>query len=258
MAKKVPLTKFPDAATVTYSRAIQKMIDALAKHTMTSFDKYIAPKLKARQDALYIEDGIFDGLKRFFNSVRVKMEQLVVSATVEKSAVEFTHNVNRFNRHNVEQQMAVKNIDLVATEPWVKDFVAEKVKDNVGYIKTIHSDYFDGIENIVSNGIANGASLKSMREQLVRQADISKSKAQFIAVDQAGSMLGQMTAQRHQRLGIEKFIWDTSGDERVRASHRKLDGKVFSYDAPPEVNGRIVLPGEDYRCRCIAMPVFEQ
>ena len=39
-----------------------------------------------------------------------------------------------------------------------------------------------------------------------------------------------MTAERHQRLGIEKFTWDTSGDERVRDEHRALDGQVFSYD----------------------------
>ncbi|MFI2130386.1 minor capsid protein [Lysinibacillus fusiformis] len=66
-----------------------------------------------------------------------------------------------------------------------------------------------------------------------------------------------MTAERHQNIGIEKFTWYDSADELVRKSHKELSGKVFSYDDPPTVNGRVVLPGEDYRCRCVAIPVFE-
>ena len=73
----------------------------------------------------------------------------------------------------------------------------------------------------------------------------------------AGSILGQMTTERYQRLGIEKFTWDTSGDERVRDEHEALDGKVFSYDDLPTVNGRQVLPGENYRCICVGIPVFD-
>ena len=113
------------------------------------------------------------------------------------------------------------------------------------------------IENIVRQHIEKGSSAKTIREAIMEQTDISKSRAQFLAVDQAGSILGQMTAERHQRLGIEKFTWDTSGDERVRDTHRELDGKVFYYNDPPEINGRRVLPGEDYRCRCVALPVFD-
>lgn len=66
-----------------------------------------------------------------------------------------------------------------------------------------------------------------------------------------------MTAERHQSIGIEKFEWYDSADERVRDTHKRLSGKVFSYDDPPTVNGRVVLPDEDYRCRCVAIPVFD-
>lgn len=256
MAKKVPITRFPDAATVSYSRAIEKMITALGAETLKLFEKHIVPQLTRRQDACFVEDGILDGLKKIFHSLKSKASEIFSTTRSELPASTFVKNINRFNRHNLEQQMKVKGIDLVATEPWLKDFLQTKISENVGYIKTIHEDYFTSVENVIRDGVNEGRSIKQIREQLVEEVEISKNKAQFIAVDQAGTILGQMTAQRHQNIGIEKFTWYDASDERVRKSHKELSGKVFSYDDPPTVNGREVLPGEDYRCRCVAIPVF--
>lgn len=51
-------------------------------------------------------------------------------------------------------------------------------------------------------------------------------------------------------LGAKKCEWVTSGDERVRESHRLLDGKIFDYDnLPMEYN--------DYNCRCNLLPIIE-
>ena len=44
------------------------------------------------------------------------------------------------------------------------------------------------------------------------------------------------------------YIWHTQGDGKVRESHAERDGKVFSWDNPPE-GGH---PGEGYNCRCWA------
>ncbi|MBD3661803.1 MAG: minor capsid protein, partial [Arenibacter algicola] len=48
-----------------------------------------------------------------------------------------------------------------------------------------------------------------------------------------------------------KYIWRTRGDGKVRSSHADRDGKVFSWDDPPE-GGH---PGEAPNCRCRAEPV---
>ncbi|NOG26574.1 minor capsid protein [Lysinibacillus fusiformis] len=257
MAKNVPITRFPDVATVSYSRAIEKMITALGFETLRLFEKHIVPQLTTRQDASFVEDGLLDGLKKMFDSLKSKASEIFTTKRSDLAVSTFVKNINRFNRHNLEQQMKVKGIDLVSTEPWFNDYLNIRIKENVGFIKTIHEDYIESIDNIVNDGVKSGVPIKQIREQLMAEVDISRNKAQFIAVDQAGSILGQMTAQRHQNIGIEKFTWYDASDERVRKSHKELSGKVFSYDDPPTVNGRKVLPGEDYRCRCVAIPVFE-
>ncbi|WP_446936600.1 phage head morphogenesis protein [Lysinibacillus fusiformis] len=256
LAKKVPITRFPDAATVSYSRAIEKMITALGFETLRLFEKHIVPQLTTRQDASFVEDGLLDGLKKMFNSLKSKASEIFTTKRSDLAASTFVKNINRFNLHNLEQQMKVKGIDLVSTEPWLKDFLHTKISENVAFIKSIHEDYFARVENAVRDGVKQGRTIRHIREQLEEEVGISKNKAQFIAVDQAGTILGHMTAQRHQQIGIDKFKWLTSHDERVRDSHKALGNGVFSYDDPPTVNGRIVLPGEDYRCRCVEIPVF--
>lgn len=258
MVKKVPITRFPDAATVSYSQAIEKMITALGFETLRLFEKYIVPQLATRQDAYFVEDGILDGLKKMFSALKNKASEIFTTKRRELAVSTFVKNINRFNRHNFEQQMKVKGIDPVATEPWLKDFLHTKIVENVNYIKTIHEDYFSRIENAVRDGVKQGRTIRHIREQLEEEVGISKNKAQFIAVDQAGTILGQMTAERHRQIGVDKFKWLTSHDERVRDSHKALGNEIFSYDNPPIVNGRVVLPGEDYRCRCVAIPVFDE
>ena len=50
------------------------------------------------------------------------------------------------------------------------------------------------------------------------------------------------------------YIWRTQSDGKVRQSHAANDGKIFSWDEPPETGH----PGEDYGCRCIAEPYYTE
>ncbi len=47
------------------------------------------------------------------------------------------------------------------------------------------------------------------------------------------------------------YIWRTREDDKVRGSHAANNGKIFSWDSPPETGH----PGEEYGCRCWAEPV---
>ncbi len=63
--------------------------------------------------------------------------------------------------------------------------------------------------------------------------------------------LKKETADNHS---TQKYIWRTQRDGKVRDSHRKNEGKVFSWDDPPATGH----PGEDYGCRCIAEPYEDE
>lgn len=62
---------------------------------------------------------------------------------------------------------------------------------------------------------------------------------------------GLVNQLRQQDLGIERYIWRSQDDTKVRDSHADYDDQVFRWDEPP-AGGH---PGQAHNCRCYAEPV---
>lgn len=60
---------------------------------------------------------------------------------------------------------------------------------------------------------------------------------------------GLINEIRQRDLGIEQYVWETVGDDRVRTAHSSRNGAVHSWDSDDE------KPGEAVNCRCTARPV---
>ena len=146
---------------------------------------------------------------------------------------------------------------------YLGDFYAEQllvwVQENVDLIKTIPHDTLSKMRDIVYDGYANGKSTTEMMKDIMRVYGVNKRRARFIAIDQIAKLNGAIQRAQQMDAGIKEYIWSTVRDERVRKSHRELNGKKFSWDEPPEnSDGRRCHPGQDFRCRCIGRPVFER
>jgi SPP1 gp7 family putative phage head morphogenesis protein len=257
MARKVPPTRFPDAVAVSYYRSMKRLIDELGKVTLSVFDEHIKPEIKQyhrRDGRFFIEDGPLDVIRQAIEMMKGLSLGIFTADNVLNAATNFVNGINVFNKKNMQDQGRVKGIDPTQVEPWLDEFMRTSIAENVSYISTIRDEYFPKIESIIYQGVKNGSSPKEIRDQLVQRVGMSVKRAQFIARDQTGSILGQMTAERHKAMGVSKFKWSTSKDERVRGSHESLEGKTFEYAKPPAVG----LPGTDYNCRCTATPVFEE
>lgn len=62
---------------------------------------------------------------------------------------------------------------------------------------------------------------------------------------------GLINQLRQEDLEIERYIWRSQDDAKVRNSHAAYDDRVFRWNDPPE-GGH---PGEAHNCRCYAEPV---
>ncbi len=47
-----------------------------------------------------------------------------------------------------------------------------------------------------------------------------------------------------------QHVWRSLRDDKVRSSHQENDGWIFAWENPPATGH----PGEDYNCRCEAVP----
>jgi SPP1 gp7 family putative phage head morphogenesis protein len=177
------------------------------------------------------------------------LERLATGAVVETS---------EFNKAEMTRQLrAAVGVDIFLADPGLLDLVRGFVANNVALIRTIPHQLFEQVEEIVRDGIRKGRRASAIAPTIAERFGVSRRRAQFIARDQIAKANGQLTQIRQTELGIQSYIWRTSRDERVRESHRELEGTEHRWDDPPTTSeGRTVHPGEDFQCRCTAEPVI--
>mgnify|MGYP000327243133 CR=1 FL=1 len=127
---------------------------------------------------------------------------------------------------------------------------------NVRLISSIPDRLLDDVQRLVSQSAQDGTRVEVLARQIEDRFSVTQSRARLIARDQTLKANSALTQARHREAGVTEYIWDASGDSRVRDMHAELDGRVFRWDDPPITNeqGERNHPGEDYQCRCVARP----
>lgn len=131
--------------------------------------------------------------------------------------------------------------------------IAKRRDENVQLVVKAGRSYAEDVQKIFSDPANTGLRVEELKSQLRERADVSESRAELIARDQTLKTNGAITEIRQRGAGVDRYVWSTSLDERVRESHAALEGQTFSWDSPPDVGH----PGQDYQCRCVAVPVIE-
>lgn len=180
------------------------------------------------------------------------------SADDEKIAQGFVNRGNIQNQQEVSKNLKNQTgIDLSAylgNSPNIAEKVNAMTTANVQLIKSIRSQYLDKVQNAVTQSLVKGTLNKDLVQQIKDIGKTTEKRAAFIARDQSSKLNAALTQARHEEVGITKYTWSTSGDERVRESHAEKDGQVFEYANPPSDTGH---PGHDFNCRCVAIPVLD-
>lgn len=144
-------------------------------------------------------------------------------------------------------------VDVFKNEPWLVPLATAWERQNIQLITKISDDSRSRLQGQFLEAVRNGTSGRQMTSVVQEQLGIDRNRATFIARDQISKLNGEITQERQQDLGVRKYRWRTSQDERVRPSHRANSGKTFSWNKPPTNTGH---PGRDYRCRCTAEAIF--
>ena len=160
----------------------------------------------------------------------------------------------------VRQTLGVNIFDDYYNGNYFREGAREWVLQNVDLITTIPHETLKRMSNIISGGHYSGKTNAEIARQIQASYNVSKSRARFIARGQMAKLNAQITQKQQADAGVSEYIWRTVGDGRVRESHRHLNNRRFKYSDPPVVDpktGRRANPGEDYQCRCVALPVFD-
>lgn len=202
-------------------------------------------------------DSKEDELRRLFERVRVKTSEYT-SRAAPVIAGRFVKACAEANRAAMNAQFrSVIKIDPFISNKGLEASMRTRLATNVELISSIPEKLIGQLETTVGPRVFSGVRVEETMKAIQERFDVSESRAQLIARDQTNKFNAQLTQERHEDLGIDSYVWSTSRDERVREDHAALDGETFSYDDPPVVDsksGATANPGEDYQCRCAALP----
>jgi SPP1 gp7 family putative phage head morphogenesis protein len=181
--------------------------------------------------------------------------------------------MNAFNEAQWEKaSKAELGVEFPVYEEWWPEAKRFWQDQNYRYFQDLAGDYIKQINIRAEQAITSGWSPVQLAKALVKiDASINTSRANLIARDQIGKLNGQVTQARMEAVGLEMYIWSTSGDERVRDSHAELEGKLCQWDDPSlysEDGGKTwksrpaswcqLHPGEDIQCRCTALSYWDE
>lgn len=164
------------------------------------------------------------------------------------------------------------NIFNNSLRPSLKELVKSSTLTNARLITSIEAKFFDDIAILIEQGYTAGASAVSLTKQIKEKFEVTENRARLIARDQIGKLHSDVVRDEHISLGLDKYIWVSGGDQRVRKSHEVLDDKICSwYDATiykdslddtewkkrSSIGGVELHPGQDYQCRCVEKAVLD-
>jgi SPP1 gp7 family putative phage head morphogenesis protein len=128
------------------------------------------------------------------------------------------------------------------------------------YIKDWTDDCILDLREKVQQNAFAGRRSSALIEEIQYQYNVSQRKARFLARQETSLLMSKFRETRYKSAGSNRYKWSGSMDQRERQDHKDLEGTVVYWDSPPvtdKKSGARNHAGEDYGCRCVAIPIFD-
>ena len=228
--------------------------DVIKKHLPKILRSYKNLRLDDEQtDINYEFYQIASEFTEMSDAVHLEMKLGKIAEMAKKMSIEQWKKI-------CQRTLGINILDDYYKGEFYREAIQMWVEANVNLITTIKTQTLDKMRGIIQEGWQNGRLVRNIAADINTEYNIGKRRARLIARDQIGKLNGAITRSQQTDAGVSEYIWSTVQDERVRDRHADLNGKRFKWGEPPIVDtrtGRRAEPGEDYQCRCVALPVFD-
>lgn len=220
-----------------------------------ALEKADGSKITHRADA-----GEASFARDLIDQVQRDLKRDLSKSEIDKIAQYFARETSQAQRKALSQQLTTAlGVEVLPDEKHIPQLLEYFTHENATLIGSIPEQLHLDVAKLTARAFTKRMHPDTFASLLEDRFSIAENKARFIARDQLGKLWGQLNATRQVSIGVEKFEWVNCGLPNVRPSHRKVSGKIFSYDKLPPLgdSGEGLMPGEDYGCRCMAKPVLD-
>lgn len=144
--------------------------------------------------------------------------------------------------------------------------IAEEWQENLRlYIKGFADEEILDLRRRIRKSVESGNRHEALVGTIRRSFGVTERKAKFLARQETNLLVTRLKEARYRAAGVVEYRWRCvagSPKHPVRPAHRKLDGTLQRFDTPPITSepGQPVRrnnPGQDFNCRCVAIPVVK-
>lgn len=199
--------------------------------------------------------------KEAVKKVQKKLQELSVSKIVIPGTKEISEHTLE-DLHRQFKKVTPEDLEIpVEMNDFQRNKILEDYTNNVQLsIKGLTEEVIESLRYRVEEEVGKGTRAEKLKEILMSQHGVAANRAKFIARQETSLFVSKYRQTRYEDAGFNQYEWSTSSDDRVRDDHKDLNGKIFSWDNPPITNkhtGERNNPGEDFGCRCVALPVIK-
>jgi SPP1 gp7 family putative phage head morphogenesis protein len=137
------------------------------------------------------------------------------------------------------------SMDEIFSDRDVAAQVGTAVQKSVSLITGLNDELAKKVEFTVLDAAQKEETTSALSQRIRKELGITRDRAKLIASDQVASLNASLNRVRHEQVGVDKYVWETMMDDRVRPDHEERQGKIYSWDDSPR-------PGEEINCRCVA------
>lgn len=146
----------------------------------------------------------------------------------------------------------------------VGERITELVNENARLISSIPSRVSESVAREIAAMQQKGLRPETIAQHLQRRIpQLTKSRVALIARTESSKAATALTHARSESMGVNCYQWSTSYDQRVRVSHRKMEGVIVFWNDPPSPEALLGIKstlgnyhaGNCPNCRCVPLPV---
>lgn len=168
-----------------------------------------------------------------------------------------------------------KNVETITIQPKVTDFQAKQIsgewQNNLERdIKKFTQKQIQELREKIKESYFKGDRYGSLVGEIQKSYRVTERKAEFLARNETKRLSAIYQGARYIEAGIPGYHWKAvvgTAAHPTRHRHTELSrmsdkGNIFYWNNPPRTTEdgkpkRFNNPGEDYNCRCTALPVYE-
>lgn len=220
---------------------------------------FLIPKNRLGANSLIAISGADDKFKQITSNIIKNLADIDIQSSLRQYNL-FEAYSDSFNEMDNDFRKKAKSIEIKAelTEEQ-KKIIAEQWTNNLElYIKNFTQENILRLREKVEKNVYTGKRAENLVKIFQDEFEVTKNKAKFLARQETSLLTSKFREERYKSLRLNEYIWRGAMDVKERPDHKALEGKKFSWDNPPvvdKVTGRTGHPGEDYGCRCLAIPV---